>query len=107
VDTTSSTNRRVTLRDVARASGVSPSTVSFVLNEVPNQTIPQGTRTRVREAALSLGYVPRGTARALMEGSSRVVVLNIEPEQQGNYSRHYIRGFDEELAVPSPSYLPQ
>jgi hypothetical protein len=42
-----------------------------------------------------------------MEGSSRVVVLNIEPEQQGSYSRHYIRGFDEELAVPSPSYLPQ
>jgi DNA-binding LacI/PurR family transcriptional regulator len=27
--------RRVTLRDVAEASGVSQSTVSFVLNDVP------------------------------------------------------------------------
>jgi DNA-binding LacI/PurR family transcriptional regulator len=89
----------VTLRDVAEASGVSQSTVSFVLNEVPNQTISVGTRERVRAAAQELGYVPHGIARALMEGSSRIVVLNIERNREGNYSRNFIRGLDKELAL--------
>jgi DNA-binding LacI/PurR family transcriptional regulator len=90
---------RVTLRDVAEASGVSQSTVSFVLNDVPNQTISGTTRERVRHAAQELGYVPHGIARALMEGSSRIVVLNIEGNREGNYSRNFIRGLDEELAL--------
>ena len=93
------TPRRVTLRDVAEASGVSQSTVSFVLNEVPNQTISEATRTRVQTAARDLGYVPHGIARALMEGSSRIVVLNIERNREGNYSRNFIRGLDKELAL--------
>jgi DNA-binding LacI/PurR family transcriptional regulator len=91
--------RRVTLRDVAEASGVSQSTVSFVLNDVPNQTISPATRERVQKAARDLGYVPHGIARALMEGSSRIVVLNIERSREGNYSRNFIRGLDKELAL--------
>jgi DNA-binding LacI/PurR family transcriptional regulator len=91
--------RRVTLRDVAEASGVSQSTVSFVLNDVPNQTISPATRDRVQTAARDLGYVPHGIARALMEGSSRIVVLNIERNREGNYSRNFIRGLDKELAL--------
>jgi DNA-binding LacI/PurR family transcriptional regulator len=90
---------RVTLRDVAEASGVSQSTVSFVLNEVPNQTISAATRERVHNAARDLGYVPHGIARALMEGNSRIVVLNIERDREGNYSRNFIRGLDRELAL--------
>ena len=43
--------RRVTARDVAQRAGVSQSTVSYVLNDTPNQTIPESTRARVREAA--------------------------------------------------------
>src|SRR5580693_8085598 len=93
------TTRRITLRDVAEASGVSQSTVSFVLNEVPNQTISPATRERVRSAARDLGYVPHGIARALMEGSSRIVVLNIGRYREGNYSRNFIRGLDKELAL--------
>jgi DNA-binding LacI/PurR family transcriptional regulator len=91
--------QRVTLRDVAEASGVSQSTVSFVLNEVPNQTISAATRERVRNAARELGYVPNGIARALMEGSSRIVVLNIGRSREGNYSRNYIRWLDKELSL--------
>jgi len=64
--------RRATLRDVAEASSGSQSTVSFVLNEVPSQTISAPTRERVQTAARELGYVPHGIARALMEGSSRI-----------------------------------
>ncbi|MGW4983021.1 LacI family DNA-binding transcriptional regulator [Streptomyces mirabilis] len=90
---------RVTLNDVAAASGVSRATVSFVLNDDPNQTISPTTRERVRQAARDLGYVPHGIARALREGSSRIVVLDIDWGLEGNYSRSYIRGLDDELAA--------
>ncbi|MFD7936602.1 LacI family DNA-binding transcriptional regulator [Streptomyces sp. NPDC059755] len=89
---------RVTLSDVAKASGVSRATVSFVLNDDPRQTISAATRERVTEAARELGYVPHGIARALREGSSRIVVLNVDRGIEGNFSRSYVRGLDEELA---------
>jgi DNA-binding LacI/PurR family transcriptional regulator len=90
---------RVTLRDVAQASGVSRSTVSFVLNERADQTISIATQERVRQAARDLGYVPHGIARALAEGSSRVVVLYLDSRLEGNYSRTFIHGLDQELAA--------
>ncbi|MHA5052895.1 LacI family DNA-binding transcriptional regulator [Streptomyces sp. SD15] len=93
------TSGRVTLNDVAAASGVSRATVSFVLNNDPHQTISAATRDRVKQAARDLGYVPHGVARALREGTSRVVVLNIDSGMEGKYSRSYIRGLDAELAA--------
>jgi DNA-binding LacI/PurR family transcriptional regulator len=89
----------VTLNDVAVASGVSRATVSFVLNDDPHQSISPTTRERVRRVAAELGYVPHGIARALREGVSRIVVLNVDWGLEGNYSRSYIRGLDEELAA--------
>ncbi|MFJ4621685.1 LacI family DNA-binding transcriptional regulator [Streptomyces sp. NPDC088812] len=93
------TSGRVTLNDVAAASGVSRATVSFVLNDDPRQTISAATRDRVKQAARELGYVPHGVARALREGTSRVVVLNIDAGLEGAYSRSYVRGLDAELAA--------
>jgi len=90
--------RRVTMRDVAAASGVSPATVGFVLNNTPSQTISRATRERVEQAARELGYVPDGIARAMREGSSRVVVLNVDDSLDGNYSRTFIQGLDDELS---------
>ncbi|MCX5599861.1 LacI family transcriptional regulator [Streptomyces phaeochromogenes] len=84
---------------MAAASGVSRATVSFVLNDDPHQTISAATRDRVKEAARTLGYVPHGIARALREGTSRVVVLNIEAGLESHYSRSYIDGLDAELAA--------
>lgn len=89
---------RATMKDVARASGVSPATVSFVLNDTPDQTIAPATRERVRRAAAELGYVPHGVARALREGSSRIVVLNVARLPHGGTSlAGFIDGLDEEL----------
>jgi DNA-binding LacI/PurR family transcriptional regulator len=90
---------RVTLNDVAAASGVSRATASFVLRDSPGQSISAATRERVREAARALGYVPNGIARALREGTSRIVVLTIDTALDGNYARSYIRGLDRELAA--------
>jgi DNA-binding LacI/PurR family transcriptional regulator len=89
---------RVTLNDVAAASGVSRATASFVLRDSPGQSISAATRERVREAARALGYVPNGLARALREGTSRIVLLTIDAALDGNYARSYVSGLDAELA---------
>ncbi len=67
--------RRVTSFDVAEAAGVSRTTVSFVLNDVQNQTIPDKTRIAVLDAARRLGYTPSAAARALRAGSSQLVLV--------------------------------
>ena len=90
---------RVTISDVAAASGVSRATVSFVLRDSPGQTISAATRERVRQTARDLGYVPHAIARALREGSSRIVVLIIDAALDGNYARSYVAGLDAELAA--------
>lgn len=51
----------VTIRQVARACGVSPMTVSFVLNNKPG-AVSQETRERVLQAVRELGYRPRTPA---------------------------------------------
>jgi len=91
--------KRATLKDVAAAAGVSRALAGFVLGDDHGKSIPEATRERVREAARSLGYVPHGIARALREGSSRVVVLSIDPGLESNYSRSFTRGLDDELAA--------
>ena len=60
-------NRRArpTLRDVAALAGASVTTVSHVLNDVPDKRIALATRERVRAAAAELAYRPNHVARGL------------------------------------------
>ena len=67
-------SRRVSSLDVAEAAGVSRTTVSFVLNNRPNVSIPEETRRRVWAAAEDLGYTPSPEGRALRSGRSSVVL---------------------------------
>jgi LacI family transcriptional regulator len=53
-----------TIRDVARESGVSVATVSYVLNDGP-RPVREETRRQVLAAMDRLGYHPNGLARAL------------------------------------------
>ncbi len=53
---TASRRQRPTMTDVAKAAGVSQSTVSMVLNNVPGARLSADTRARVLSTALSLGY---------------------------------------------------
>lgn len=96
---------RVTLKDVALESGVSPSTVSFVLNKAPNQTIPQATQDRVRAAAKALGYRPNWVAKALREGSSRIILLNTGTYSGSRSMASLILGIDQELQSHGYSLL--
>lgn len=66
--------RNVTSADVARDSGVSRTTVSYVLNDTPGAAISEETRARVRASAERLGYTPSAAARALRTGRSDLVL---------------------------------
>lgn len=88
---------RVTAADVARLSGVSRATVSYVLNDVSGQTIPEPTRVRVREAALELGYVPSAAAASLRRGHSRIVILVTEPALSGFVTEPFLRAIADRL----------
>jgi DNA-binding LacI/PurR family transcriptional regulator len=65
--------RRITSYDVAEAAGVSQTTVSFVLNEVPGASISDETRRRVLAVAEELGYVPDAAAQALGRGRTHII----------------------------------
>ena len=62
--------RRVTIKDVAAATGLSPAAVSYAMRGV--QTSPE-TQERVRQAADELGYTGNAVARALARGSTGLV----------------------------------
>jgi LacI family transcriptional regulator len=63
-----------TIRDVARESGYSASTVSIVLNNAPlSRYIPVDTKSRIQTAARRLGYRPNPLARSLRSQRSNIV----------------------------------
>jgi LacI family transcriptional regulator len=60
-------------RDVAKLAGVSRTTVSFVLNNVPGMRISEETRRRVLKAAKELDYHPDASARRLVTGKTQIL----------------------------------
>jgi DNA-binding LacI/PurR family transcriptional regulator len=66
---------KITSTDVARRAGVSRTTVSYVLNNAPNQAISDKTREAVLQAARDLGYRPHPLAQSLKRGRSAIVLL--------------------------------
>jgi DNA-binding LacI/PurR family transcriptional regulator len=63
--------------DVAKLAGVSRTTVSFVLNDVPGVKISEETRRRVLHAARELNYYPTAAARSLASGKTHRIGLII------------------------------
>lgn len=68
---------RAKMRDVAQRAGVSPATVSRVIN-TPESVGPE-TRDRVREAMAALAYVPHGVGRSLAGGKTGTVGALVLP----------------------------
>src|SRR5690349_16000056 len=61
------------MADVAARAGVSVTTVSHVLNDVPGKRIRPDTRARVRRAATDLGYEINSLAKSLRVQHSPVI----------------------------------
>lgn len=87
--------RRVTIRDVARASGVSYSTVSRVLSGY--EFVKESTRNRVMEAVENLSYVANLPARSLAGGRSRIIGVLV-PNLDNGYVGTITQGIDQALA---------
>lgn len=66
--------QKVTIQHVAEAAGVSPSTVSNLLNGRTNRMVP-ATRDRITQAIAELGYRPNRAARQLRNGRTQTIGL--------------------------------
>jgi LacI family transcriptional regulator len=83
---------RVTIREVARAAGVSVATVSRVLNE--SGPVAGETRDRIRRVAGEMRYIPNDAARSLsMRRTGTLGVLL--PDLYGEFFSEVIRGLDQ------------
>lgn len=70
-----SNRRSITIADVAREAGISPSTVSRVINR--RGYISEDTVAKVEEAIRALGYRPSTSAREMRESETKLVGLII------------------------------
>ena len=83
---------KATIRDVARRSGVSPMTVSRVINE--SERVSPDTRRRVEQAISDLGYVPSRLARGLSRQRTGTLAL-IVPDVANPFFTLIVRGAED------------
>ena len=94
----------VTIRDVAKESGFSSTTVSIVLNDAPlARYIPPVTKKRIERAAEKLGYRPNEFARSLRSKRSHTVGVMVF-DMTDPYCTKVLRGIENTLY--QASYLP-
>lgn len=82
----------VTIREVARAAGVSVATASRALNGLSNVT--RKTREKIETAAAQLDYVPHSGARSLTRRRTDTIGV-ILPDLHGEFFSEVIRGIDQ------------
>lgn len=72
-------DKRFSLKDIARITGFSPTTVSFVLNGKARQMrISKAVEKKILEVVQKTGYVPNPVAVSLRTGRSKVLGLIVE-----------------------------
>src|SRR3954468_9752369 len=82
---------RPTISDVAKLCGVTPATVSRVLNGKKKFSASDAVREKIFDTARKLGYVPDLAARNLNRGSTRIIGLFASPRT------HLAEGINESL----------
>jgi DNA-binding LacI/PurR family transcriptional regulator len=87
----------VTLKNVAEHLGLTPGTVSAVLNDAPSaRSIPEETKNRIRAAAKELNYRPNFFARTLR--NKRTFTIGVIAEEIGDsYGSAIISGIEQVL----------
>lgn len=87
----------VTIKDIAKASGVAPSTVSRVIAD--NPAISQATKEKVRQVMADLHYYPNYNARRLASCKSRTVGIVLPAASDAFYHNPFfptvLRGINE------------
>jgi LacI family transcriptional regulator len=87
---------RRTIRDVARAAGVSIGTVSKALNN--SGSLSPETRARILRLADDIGFRPNDLAQALHRGQSFTVGL-VSNDSFGRFTLPILEGLEDELAA--------
>lgn len=87
--------KHVGIRDVAKAAGVSVTTVSHVLNETPYARASEETRRKVKDAAKTLGYGPNRMAQSLRTKRSGMIGLLSEEIATTPHAGRIILGAQE------------
>ena len=77
----------VTIKDVAKAAGVSPSTVTRVIQN--KSTISDETKKRVRKAMTELNYHPNLNARSLVSSYTQVIGLVLPDDSDVFYQNPF------------------
>src|SRR5437667_10839766 len=94
----------VTIRDVAKDSGFSSTTVSIVLNNAPlARYIPTTTKKKIERTAKKLGYRPNLFARSLRSKRSHTVGVMVF-DMTDPYCTLILRGIEN--ALYQSSYVP-
>ena len=94
----------ITIRDVAKESGFSSTTVSIVLNNAPlARYIPAATKKKIERAAQKLGYRPNQFARSLRSKRSHTVGVMVF-DMTDPFCTLILRGIENTLY--QASYLP-
>jgi len=94
----------VTIREVAKESGFSSTTVSIVLNNAPlARYIPDTTKKRIERAAKKLGYRPNLFARTLRNRRTHTVGVMVF-DMTDPYCIPILRGIESSLY--EASFLP-
>jgi LacI family transcriptional regulator len=89
-----STSLAATVRDVARLAGVSPSTVSRILNGTAR--VADAKRQAVEAAIQRLRFKPNFSARSLRSGATKTIGV-LTQEIESPYFARVVRGIDEGL----------
>jgi DNA-binding LacI/PurR family transcriptional regulator len=95
----------ITLKAVAQYLGLTPGTVSAVLNDSPSaRSIPQETKNRIHAAAKELNYRPNFFARTLR--NKRTFTIGVIAEEIGDsYSSPIISGIEQYLRTRNYFFL--
>lgn len=86
------------IRDIARKAGVSPGTVSRVLNNDPTMSVAEATRKRILDVVVETGYDLSSRKYAKKALPSLLVISTVtqEPENQDLYFTELQKGMAEE-----------
>jgi DNA-binding LacI/PurR family transcriptional regulator len=103
--TGSDDGKAVSLKQLAEYVGLSPGTISVVLNNTPRATnIPQETKNRILDAAKKLNYRPHYFARSLRAKQSFTIGVLVS-ELNGGYCAMILNGIETVLRQKGYFYL--